>query len=316
LAEAETTRNRTIHSSSRHQCVNQNLKDHDMEKRNTKSLIFGLAAGIAGGGITTIGAITGLTTIEAIWPVFAMSAVMGTLVHNTKHSITDMIDNRLGTLKNRVEKVRRDVGDIHGLVRLGPYTQDLPLPMGGGWALTGDSAALLAREVLTHKPEKILELGSGVSTLILGQILKRNGRGHLLSVDHDPEWANQTRRFVEFLGLGDFVSVVDAPLKETRAGNQASKWYDIPKISLDNLGAIDFLLVDGPPQARDNPQAARYPAFPMLRDRLSPHALIFVDDASRKTETKMVEQWQTEDRSWHDHWFDTVDGVCILTRKP
>lgn len=287
-----------------------------MKKRNTQSLIVGLIAGITGGGITTIGAISGLTTIDAIWPVFAMSGVVGTLVHNTKHSITDMIDNRVNTLKNRVEKVRRDVGDIHGLVRLGPYTQDLPLPMGGGWALTGDSAALLAREVLTHKPETILELGSGVSTLILGQILKRNGRGRLLSVDHDPEWANQTRRFVEFLGLGDVVSVVDAPLTETAAGNQATKWYDIPKISLDNLGAIDFLLVDGPPQARDTLLAARYPAFPLLCDRLSPHALIFVDDANRNTETKMIEKWKTEDPNWHDQWFDTVDGVCILTRKP
>lgn len=287
-----------------------------MEKRNVKSLIFGLAAGIAGGVITTIGTILGLTTTDAIWPAFAIGAVVGALVHHAKQSITDMIDNRLGTLKNRVEKIRRDVGDIHGLVRLGPYTQDLPLPMGGGWALTGDSAALLAREVLARKPETILELGSGVSTLILGQILKRNGHGRLLSVDHDLEWANQTRRFVEFLGLGDVVSVVDAPLKEVAAGNSAANWYDIPKSSLDGLGAIDLLLVDGPPQAGDSPQAARYPAFPMLRDRLSAHALIFVDDASRKTESKMVERWQTEDSGWQSQWFDTVDGVCILTRKP
>lgn len=286
-----------------------------MEKRNVKSLIFGLAAGITGGVITTIGAILGLTTADAIWPAFAIGAVMGALVHNAKQSITEMLDNRLGTLKNRVEKIRRDVGDIHGLVRLGPYTQDLPLPMGGGWALTGDSAALLAREVLARKPETILELGSGVSTLILGQILKRNGRGRLLSVDHDPEWANQTRRFVERLGLGDVVTVVDAPLKEIATGSQVANWYDIPKNSLDTLGAIDILLVDGPPQAQNNPQAARYPAFPLLRDRLSPHALIFVDDASRQTESKMVARWQTEDPSWHDQWFDTVDGVCILSRK-
>ena len=294
-----------------------NIKVHPMEKHNVKSLVIGLAAGIAGGGITAIGAAFGLSAIDSIWPVFATGAVVGALVHNAKQSITDMMDNRLGTLKNRVEKVRRDVGDIHGLVRLGPYTQDLPLPMGGGWALTGDSAALLAREVLARKPETILELGSGVSTLILGQILKRNGRGRLLSVDHDPEWANQTRRFVEYLGLGDVVTVVDAPLKEIAAGNHAAaKWYEIPKSSLDNLGAIDLLLVDGPPQARDNPVAARYPAFPMLRDRLSPHALIFVDDASRKTESNMVERWQTEDSGWHSRWFDTIDGVCILTRKP
>lgn len=148
-----------------------------MEGHMGKSLLFGLGAGVAGAGVTAVGASLEITTPDAIWPVLAVCAVVGALVHEAKQSITDMIDNRLGTLKNRVEKIRRDVGDIHGLVRLGPYTQDLPLPMGGGWALTGDSAALLAREVLARKPETILELGSGVSTLILGQILKRNGRG-------------------------------------------------------------------------------------------------------------------------------------------
>jgi predicted O-methyltransferase YrrM len=287
-----------------------------MEKPIARSLTIGLAAGGAGGGIAAFGASLGLTAFDVVWPVLTTCAVVGVLVHNAKQSITDMIDNRLGTLKNRVEKIRRDIGDIHGLVRLGPYTQDLPLPMGGGWALTGDSAALLAREVLARKPEAILELGSGVSTLILGQILKRSGRGRLLSVDHDPEWANQTRRFVEVLGLGDVVTVVDAPLKDITTGNQESaKWYDIPEDSLDSFGGIDLLLVDGPPQARDNPQAARYPALPMLRRRLSPHALIFVDDANRKTESEMVQRWQTEDPGWQSQWFDTVDGVCILTRK-
>lgn len=298
------------------QFIYQDLKDQKMEKPNVKSFGFGLAAGFAGGAITMIGATLGLTTTDTIWPVFAIGVVLGGLVHNTKQSVTDMIDNRLGTLKNRVERIRRDVGDIHGLVRLGPYTEDLPLPMGGGWALTGDSAALLAREVLTRKPEAVLELGSGVSTLILGQILKRNGSGRLLSIDHDPAWANQTRRFVEFLGLDDVVSVVDAPLKDVAVGNTVATWYDIPKSSLDNLGAIDLLLVDGPPQARDTHMAARHPAFPLLRDRLSPHALIFVDDASRKSESEMVQEWQLEDSAWQPLWFDTVDGVCILTRKP
>lgn len=271
---------------------------------------------MVGGGVTAVGASLGLTRIDTIWPVLAICSVVGTLVHEAKQSLTGMIDNRMHTLKNRVERIRRDVGDIHGLVRLGPYTQDLPLPIGGGWALTGDSAALLAREVLTRKPETILELGSGVSTLILGQILKKNGQGNLLSIDHDPVWANQTRKYVEFLELQDFVSVVEAPLKSITLSNQSYDWYDIPGSSLDRLGPIDLLLVDGPPQAKGNPLAARYPAFPLLRERLSKKAMVFVDDASRTAESNMIGRWKIEDPGWRDHWFDTVDGVCLLTKAP
>ena len=279
-------------------------------------MIFGLVVGGGVGGITAIGASLGFASFEAVWPVLTVSAVLAALLNDVKQAITGMIDNRAHTLRNRIEGIRRDIGDIHGIVRLSPYTQDLPLPMGGGWALTGDSAAILAREVLVRKPQTILELGSGVSTLILGQVLKRLGQGHLLSVDHDPVWANQTRRYVEFLGLQDVVSVMDAPLKSLKLGEQSVEWYDIPEHILDNLGAIDLLLVDGPPQSKDNPMQARYPAFPMLRGRLSLHALIFVDDANRDTESKMIERWKAEEPGWDSRWFDTVDGVCMLTREP
>lgn len=285
-----------------------------MEKQIARSLIVGLAAGIAGGGITVVGAVFGLTSPDAIWPVLAVCAVLGAQLHHGKQATAGLMDNRMRTLKQRVERIRRDVGDIHGLVRLGPYTEALPLPMGGGWALTGDSAALLAREALARKPEAILELGSGVSTLILGQILRQAGHGRLLSIDHDPAWAGQTRRYVELLGLQDVVTVVEAPLKGIAVGSRSCDWYDIPADALDRLGPIDLLLVDGPPQARDNPQAARYPAFPLLRGRLAPNAMVFVDDAGRATESEMVRKWMTEDPGWRDQWFDTVDGVCLLTR--
>jgi len=144
------------------------MKGKQMEKHIARSLLLGSAAGLTGGGITGIGVLLGLTTSDAVWPVLAICTVIGAMVHNAKQSATGLVNNRMNTLKSRIECVRRDVGDIHGLVRLSPYTQGLPLPIGGGWALTGDSAALLAREALVRKPETILELGSGVSTLILG----------------------------------------------------------------------------------------------------------------------------------------------------
>jgi len=286
-----------------------------METHTLKSAMIGLSGGVAGGGLNAVGVALGLTSSESIWPVAATCVVLGTLLHHTKQSLGTMLDNRTHTLRNRVERIGRDIGDIHGLVRLAPYTSALPLPIGGGWALTGDSAALLAREVLIRAPNTILELGSGVSTLILGQILKQRGHGHLLSIDHDPLWADKTRANIDYLGLQDFVSVLDAPLKTVTLGGQAYNWYDIQEDRLAALGPIDLLLVDGPPQAEHSATQARYPAFPMLRERLSPEALIFVDDANRSTESKMVERWQTEDSGWHAQRFGTVDGVCILTKK-
>ncbi len=277
---------------------------------------MGLVAGVSGAAITALGAGLGYASFDLVWPILAVCTVAGALVHDTKQAITEMVDNRAGTLRKRLEAVSRNTGDIHGIVRLGRYTQDLPLPFGGGWALTGDSAALLARDALVREPSTILELGSGVSTLILGQILKDRGEGRLLSVDHDPKWANQTRQYIAFLGLADVVSVVDAPLKHLTLENEKFEWYDIPQERLDDLGEVDLLIVDGPPQSSDNPAMTRYPAFPMLRGRLSPRASIFVDDASRKMESKMVERWQNADPDWDSQWFYTVDGVCLLTRRP
>lgn len=285
-----------------------------MENHLARSLLIGVGAAAVGGSATAAGAALGLTSFEAVWPVMTTCAIVGAVVHNTKQAITGLVDNRTHTLRNRMERIRRDVGDIHGLVRLAPYTNELPLPVGGGWALTGDSAALLARETLVRKPATILELGSGASTLILGQILKKNGGGRLLSVDHDPMWADQTRRYASFLGLSDVVTVVDAPLKSFALGSRSYDWYDIPAQQLDALGAIDLLFVDGPPQKRDAPLHARYPAFPLLRARLSANALIFVDDANRANESKMVEFWTGEEAGWETRWFDTIDGVCMLTR--
>jgi predicted O-methyltransferase YrrM len=274
-----------------------------------------MLAGVAGGGAIACAALLGITPLEYAWPVFAICAIVGALVHNTKQSVMGMVDNRAHSLNNRIDRIRRDVGDIHGLVRLGPYTGELPLPMGGGWALTGDSAALLAREALVRKPRAILELGSGVSTLILGQVLRKNGCGRLLSIDHDPMWASETRRYVKLLGLDDMVTVIDAPLRQHMLGHQQVEWYDIPKASLDELGPIDFLLVDGPPQEKNSAREARYPAFPLLRDFLADNALIFVDDANRHSERKMIDRWLAEDAGWRSRWFDTVDGVCILSKS-
>lgn len=287
-----------------------------MNSPYVKKLSIAVGAGASGAFLTAMGAAIGWTPAAAIWPVGVVCAAAGALAYQIRQSLAQMVDNRTRTLRDKLERLHRDVGDIHGLVRLQPYTQHLPLPMGGGWALTGDSAALLVRETLLRQPRTIVELGSGVSTLLLGQVLKQRGSGRLLSIDHDRQWAERTRRQACLLGLEEYVTVVDAPLHPLSLDGRSYDWYSIPSAALDALGGeVDLLVVDGPPQGADTSLIARHPALPVLADRLSSDAWIFVDDAKRPTETAMVEGWIQRFPGWLANRYDTIDGVCLLTRQ-
>src|ERR687891_1928258 len=47
-----------------------------------------------------------------------------------------------------------------------------PFPPFRGWAISPDFAVLLLTQVLTRRPARVVELGSGVSTLVLGYALE------------------------------------------------------------------------------------------------------------------------------------------------
>ena len=53
-----------------------------------------------------------------------------------------------------------------------------------------------------------------------------------------------------------------------------------------------MLLVDGPVGAL-GPQA-RYPALPLLRERLLPGAVVLLDDADRPEEQEVLARWQAD----------------------
>lgn len=286
-----------------------------MRKHVLTMVTTGFLFGVFAGGLVFIGVPLGVAPMNAVWPAFCLGMVVGVAAQHTRLAILATVDNRTSTLRRKVERLRRDVGDIHGIVRLGPYLDRLPLPFGGGWALTGDAAALIAREVLLRRPRTILELGSGVSTLLLGQILAPYG-GRLLSIDHDPIWAEKTATNVRALGLDATVRVIHAPLVRRLIGGTEFLWYDLTDEFLASIESIDALVVDGPPHdSAAAPYGARYPALPMLRGKLAPDAIIFIDDAARDSERMMVEHWQDQNPEWTAEHFDTVDGMTILTRR-
>src|SRR5215203_2800261 len=71
-----------------------------------------------------------------------------------------------------------------------------PLPPMRGASVSPDLALLLHELVQTHEPALVVELGGGVSTLILGYALESAGTGRLIAFEHDAAQARRTAALV------------------------------------------------------------------------------------------------------------------------
>ncbi|MCB0403179.1 MAG: hypothetical protein KDD51_00235, partial [Bdellovibrionales bacterium] len=106
---------------------------------------------------------------------------------------------------------------------------------------------------------------------------------------HDPEFAEVTRERIQRFAL-DNVELRYAPLTDVELSGKLWKWYDIDPNSIKE--SIDLLFIDGPP---GHLQAlSRFPALPILGEKLSPSALIILDDANRPDEQATIAAWVRE----------------------
>lgn len=163
-----------------------------------------------------------------------------------------------------------------------------PLPVPGGWAASTDLLGELLRVVAQRRPQRVVELGSGVSTLVIAAALRSNGAGHLISIDAEESYAAQTREQLQRLNLSDWAEVRIAALKQQSFDDGPRPWYDATR--LDDLTAIELLLIDGPPTALR--ADIRHPALPFFWERLSAGAVVLLDDAARPAERAIAKAWQ------------------------
>lgn len=161
-----------------------------------------------------------------------------------------------------------------------------PLPAGNSWALSSDLLVYLVRKILREQPQTMVELGSGLSTVVMGSAMKSVG-GQLISVEADPAYLDKTRIMVADAGLDGHVTLIHAPLEAFDAHHV---WYS--KDKLGHLVSIDLLLVDGPPATTCH--FARYPALPFFSTRLNHSAAVILDDAARADEQQVIQRWKNE----------------------
>lgn len=220
--------------------------------------------------------------------------------HETKKYIIKSFSSSLD------EKLKRLEGD---LAKDWTYRQLLadkvfgdiePLQALAGWAVAPEMAWWLYRQVIENRYRTLVELGSGFSTLVLGEALKKTGSGRLFCFEHDHDYYLKTYSMLEERGLEEVVCLVHAPLGVRTMGDEQYLWYDLDEAELEKAFAgtkIDFLLVDGPPAAIQS--QARYPAYPVFARYLNEHAVVVLDDGARPDEIAIIERWLGDDAKRH-----------------
>lgn len=186
---------------------------------------------------------------------------------------------------------------------------DLPddaIPHLGSWKADTYLLSRIVDEIEERRPQHVVELGSGVTSLVIAQALSRNGGGCLHSYDQHAPFVLQMHDWLTEYGL--IAQFHHSPLT-VRDPVWPGLWYAMTQVP----PAIDLLVIDGPPWA----------VHPYVRgmaerlfDRVAPGGVIMLDDAARPGERIVARRWR---RKWKDFEFtferEGTKGLLVGRRR-
>jgi predicted O-methyltransferase YrrM len=186
----------------------------------------------------------------------------------------------------RTPSVTHELGRLYDRL----VDHDRTMPELGDWAISPSTLVWMLDRLSDSSVRTILELGSGSSTIWFATALaKRGGEGRVVALESSADYADSTRTELAKHGLQ--AQVLHAPLVDTAVpGRENQPWFDISV--LPDLPPVDVLFVDGPVGA--TAREARYPAYPLLADRLALGATVFLDDTGRPAEAAIAKAWKQE----------------------
>lgn len=169
-----------------------------------------------------------------------------------------------------------------------------------GWSADEDYLWRLMSEASTTNGA-IVECGSGLSTLLLAGIARQSGAA-FHSLEHNQEWRTRVTHALTIHGLATHSTVHYAPLQNYGQFD----WYTIPETLPAN---ITLVICDGPPSTTSG---GRHGVVPALRSRMAPVCTILMDDAKRKDEVAIIEQWERDFNTVSER-HDTEKGFARVT---
>jgi len=183
------------------------------------------------------------------------------------------------------------------------------LPYTPKWSAAPDFLQLIVDHCLESKPTVILECGSGITTLMLARCCQINGHGRIYSLEDGRDYVMDTREYLARYQLSARANVIHAPLEKRVVDGSEYLWYEtgcIPRTG------VEMLVIDGPSGFIQ--KNSRYPALPLLYDRLAEHCVVFLDDAARADEQEIVKSWKKAHPQVAHSYIETQRGCSIISR--
>ena len=197
-------------------------------------------------------------------------------------------------LMHRWQRVPADYSsefaDLAAMITIQPLREKVFLPF-GQWAMEPASLLQIINYIQIHQCESVVECGSGLSTLIIGALFQQNQRGHIISLEEDPEWHEIMSNMLAEQGLNSYVTLISAPLQPYNSSGEETLWYSREHLAVifQEFSHLDLLIIDGPIASSS---ASRYPALPEFEPLIDDQTLIILDDSNRPREQNILETWK------------------------
>lgn len=185
-----------------------------------------------------------------------------------------------------------------------------PLPTTRGHRGSPDFLLEIQERITATRPEFVLEASCGLSTIVCAYALQQLGSGRVVSLEHEAFFAEETRRRLDRHGLTDVARVHHAPIVRHVIDGKPWLWYDLTGAELPP--SLDMIIVDGPPHGLQ--KKARYPALPLLINRLKVGGVLLLDDADRGGERRSVADWQARYPNIRVDWIPLEKGLAVITK--
>jgi len=189
-----------------------------------------------------------------------------------------------------------------------------PVPLGGP-SIDAHHARTILFLLQVKRPKRILELGSGSSTVYISHFmrkLKENPVVHV-AIDHDARFLDLTRDLCILNGVEQGITFAHCPLG-SMVGS-ATDWYQIPD-DIKAKGPFDLIIVDGPPAYAGGFEMARYPAMGSLLSHLSQTGILILDDSNRSGEQAVLSRWKSEHPELVLEQRCEGKGHTLISRQP
>lgn len=216
--------------------------------------------------------------------------------------------NRMANLERALYSGSHKIEDIYSLNLLQSLLTEYAFLPFTNAALRPFCLAHILNDIVVNSRQSIIEFGSGLSTILIGRLIKRNKlNARLLSVEHNQGWANVLNGIVENEGISNVIEIIHAPLEKSKLAAAGNLWYDLQVLDKKTAGKkFDMAIVDGPPAWQKGYEMARYPALAYVYDKLHEKFAVYLDDANRAGEKSVLELWQKE----YGHAF-TISGGTL-----